>query len=56
MCFQVAKLLAAPPWFGSLLLGILGFPVAVMVYPLAAVGLGAFERSLTSAELNPMEE
>lgn len=54
VCFQATKLLAAPFCFGSLLLGVLGFPVAVTLSPpMTAAGMGAFWRSLTPAELNP---
>lgn len=56
VCFQVAELLAAPLCFGSLLLGVPCFPVAVTLSPVAAVGMGAFGRSLTPTELNLVKE
>lgn len=42
VCFQVTKLLAAPCWLGSLLLGVLGFPVAVILSPTGSSGHGSF--------------
>lgn len=58
VCFQVTKLLAAPPWFGSLLLGVLGFPGAVMLSPTGSSGHGAslnlLSWSLWKNEFSPL--
>lgn len=54
--FSGGRVIGSTPLVWFFPVGILGFPVAVMVSPLVAVGMGAFGRSLTSAELNPMEE
>lgn len=42
VCFHSVKLLAAPSCFGSLLLGVIGSPVAVTVSPNASSGYWSF--------------